>query len=93
MCMYEEFIFSCGCSQKRLNSYCHMARNDQNHQCFRIKKLHYVWEQQTECAPCIEKRAAYAATLQQATFSDGSWQQLQQQQEQLQQQLQTFQDR
>ncbi|EPE04917.1 hypothetical protein F503_00071 [Ophiostoma piceae UAMH 11346] len=78
MCEYEEFIFSCGCSQKRLNSYCHLARNDLNHQCFSIKKLRHVWEQQTECKSCIAKRSSYTVPNQQGAFASGSWQQQQQ---------------
>ncbi|KAL1912017.1 hypothetical protein Sste5344_002212 [Sporothrix stenoceras] len=49
MCEYEEYLFNCGCSQKRLKSYCHLARNDLNHQCFGVPKLRNVWDQQVDC--------------------------------------------
>jgi len=52
MCDYEEFLFDCGHSHQRLKSYCHFARNDPNHQCFGVKKLRDVWEQQTVCDDC-----------------------------------------
>jgi hypothetical protein len=58
MCDYEEFLFDCGHSQQRLKSYCHFARNDPNHQCFGVKKLRDVWEQQTVCDACAMQWAA-----------------------------------
>ena len=56
MCDYEEFLYDCGHSQQRLKSYCHFARNDPNHQCFGVKKLRDVWEQQTVCEACAMRR-------------------------------------
>ncbi|OAA68238.1 hypothetical protein SPI_00433 [Niveomyces insectorum RCEF 264] len=58
MCEFEEFLFNCECSKIRLKSYCHAARNDPNHQCFRVKILRNVWEQGRDCDECIAKRAA-----------------------------------
>ena len=62
MCDYEEFLFDCGHSQQRLKSYCHLARNDPNHQCFGVKKLRDVWEQQTICKTCTTQ--LYRAQMQ-----------------------------
>ncbi|KAK3945927.1 hypothetical protein QBC46DRAFT_336095 [Diplogelasinospora grovesii] len=56
MCDYEEFIFTCTHSTVRLKSYCHFARNDPNHQCFGVKKLRNVWDQDFECERCMEKK-------------------------------------
>jgi len=55
MCDYEEFLFDCGCSEQRLKSYCHFARNDPHHQCFGVKKLRDVWEQRRLCDACTLK--------------------------------------
>ncbi|KAM7209198.1 hypothetical protein V8F20_000536 [Naviculisporaceae sp. PSN 640] len=57
MCDYEEFVFTCTHSTIRLKSYCHFARNDPNHQCFGVKKLRNVWDQNYECENCREKKS------------------------------------
>jgi len=56
MCDYEEFVFTCTHSTIRLKSYCHFARNDPNHQCFGVKKLRNVWDQNYECERCREQK-------------------------------------
>ncbi|KAM7204114.1 hypothetical protein V8F33_001749 [Rhypophila sp. PSN 637] len=57
MCDYEEFVFTCAHSTIRLKSYCHFARNDPNHQCFGVKKLRNVWDQNYECESCRERKS------------------------------------
>lgn len=54
MCDWEEFIFSCGHSEFRLQSYCHYARNDPYHRCRRVKKLRNCWDQGRPCDTCTE---------------------------------------
>ena len=72
MCEYEEYLFNCGCSQKRLKSYCHLARNDLNHQCFGVPKLRNVWDQQVDCKSCISKQRASPASSSSSTSSSSS---------------------
>ncbi len=54
MCDYEEFHFNCGHDIIRLQSYCHFARNDPNHQCFGVKRLRNIWEQGRDCDNCAQ---------------------------------------
>ncbi|EJT68687.1 hypothetical protein GGTG_13741 [Gaeumannomyces tritici R3-111a-1] len=56
MCDFEEFIFTCGCSEQRLQSYCHYARNDPQHRCRRVRKLRSVWDQNVECERHMRER-------------------------------------
>ncbi len=52
MCDWEEFIFTCGHSEFRLQSYCHYARNHPYHECRRVKKLRNCWDQGRPCDAC-----------------------------------------
>jgi hypothetical protein len=58
MCYYEEIHFvSCGHKEKRLQKYCHFARNDPGHQCFGAWNIRQAWEQhETECENCAKHR-------------------------------------
>ncbi|TLD21245.1 hypothetical protein PspLS_09178 [Pyricularia sp. CBS 133598] len=56
MCDFEEFLFTCGCSEQRLQSYCHAARNNPSHRCRNVRKLRSVWEQNVECEEHIRER-------------------------------------
>ncbi|KAK3985027.1 hypothetical protein QBC44DRAFT_374568 [Cladorrhinum sp. PSN332] len=56
MCDYEEFIWTCNCSEFRLKSYCHRARNTPGHSCKFVKKLRHCWDQGRPCDNCILKQ-------------------------------------
>ncbi|KIH94434.1 hypothetical protein SPBR_06300 [Sporothrix brasiliensis 5110] len=73
MCEYEEFLFNCGCSQTRLKSYCHLARNDLNHQCFGVAKLRNVWDQQVDCNSCISKQRPSMSSASSSSSSSVSY--------------------
>ncbi len=68
MCEFEEYLFSCGCSQMRLKSYCHYARNHPKHYCLGVKKLRDVWDQQTPCQACLANRARHVVGLSEADY-------------------------
>ncbi|KAK0613474.1 hypothetical protein B0T14DRAFT_390883, partial [Immersiella caudata] len=55
MCDYEEFMFTCGHSTIRFQSYCHAARNAPLHQCFSVKRLKNIWDQTYPCEGCQER--------------------------------------
>ncbi|KAK3370218.1 hypothetical protein B0H63DRAFT_527955 [Podospora didyma] len=73
MCDFEEFIFTCSHSTIRLKSYCHFARNDPNHQCFGVKKLRNVWDQDYECGDCMERNRRNAWAQAQAQRYNGGF--------------------
>ncbi|KAK4463979.1 hypothetical protein QBC42DRAFT_304448 [Cladorrhinum samala] len=56
MCDYEEFIWTCNCSDFRLKSYCHRARNTPGHACTFVKRLRHCWEQGRPCDNCIMRQ-------------------------------------
>lgn len=52
MCDWEEFLFTCNHSAVRLKSYCHFARNNQDHSCPSVKVLRKSWQQTVPCEHC-----------------------------------------
>ena len=52
MCDWEEFLFTCSHSTVRLKSYCHFARNSNNHACASVKVLRKCWQQDVPCENC-----------------------------------------
>ncbi|KAK0719679.1 hypothetical protein B0H67DRAFT_444093, partial [Lasiosphaeris hirsuta] len=52
MCDFEQFVFLCQHYETRLQSRCHSARVDPNHQCFSVKRLRFVWDQNEYCDAC-----------------------------------------
>lgn len=58
MCDWEEFQFLCGHHSSRLLSHCHFARTDPYHQCFGVKVIRHVWQQDMACQPCLDAISA-----------------------------------
>lgn len=52
MCDWEEFMFTCNHSTVRLKSYCHFARNSNDHACASVKVLRKSWQQGVPCESC-----------------------------------------
>ena len=57
MCYFELVTYHCQHQVHRRCSYCHFARNDQNHACFGVKVLRRtVPEPREDCDACVRHR-------------------------------------
>ncbi|KAI6454829.1 hypothetical protein MCOR14_009656 [Pyricularia oryzae] len=86
MCDFEEFVFTCGCSEQRLKSYCHAARNDPERRCRNVRKLRNIWDQNVECEEHWRQRNQWLWAQHQQMLLQQQQQQQQQQHQQQQHQ-------